>query len=333
MPKRLRIGITVIILTLLALCTYYYFHYYLAPAASGLEASGTIEATTVELRARTYGTVHTFNASSGDYVEQNQLVAALTRNDLLAQKERDLKAVEAAQAHWQDLIDGSQREDIAAAAASVDTVAANLEKATADLKRIEELYTSGAASQQQLESAALNKKGLENQLVAAQSRLDQLNNGARPQQIAMAAAEVQRAEAVLKATEALVQDLQVASPLNGTLISKNFEAGEFVTAGASLATVADLSSLWMKVYVPADDLSRITLGQPVTVSVSGSGATFAGSIIEIASQGEFTPKTILTKKERTNIMFAVKISVDDNSGILKPGMPADVVFVDEGSSS
>lgn len=332
MPKRHRIGITVIILALLALCSYYFFHYYLTPAAGGLEASGTIEATTVELRARTYGTVNVFNASSGDHVTQNQLVAALARNDLLAQKERDLKAVEAAQAHWQDLIDGSQHEDITAAAAALDTATANLEKATADLKRMEELYTSGAASQQQLESAALNKKGLENQLVAAQERLNQLNKGTRPQQIAMAAAEVQRAEAVLKATDAAVQDLQVASPINGTIISKNFEVGEFVTAGASLATVADLKSLWMKVYIPANDLSRITLGQPVQVSVSGSSATFPGSIIEIASQGEFTPKTILTKKERTNIMFAVKISVNDDSGVLKPGMPADAVFMDEGSN-
>jgi len=100
--------------------------------------------------------------------------------------------------------------------------------------------------------------------------------------------------------------------------------------GAAVLTVADLKNLWIKVYIPTDDLPAIKLNQRVRFTVSGESRTFKGTVIEIASKGEFTPKSIQTKKERTNVVFGVKIRVDDRSGVLKPGMPADAVFVREG---
>ena len=109
------------------------------------------------------------------------------------------------------------------------------------------------------------------------------------------------------------------------MISKNYEEGEFVTAGATLATLADLDQLWIKVYIPTDELPRIKLGQGVDISVSGYREIFPGVVREISSRGEFTPKSIQTKKERANVVFPVKIDIKSNpDGTLKPGMPADV---------
>jgi HlyD family secretion protein len=130
----------------------------------------------------------------------------------------------------------------------------------------------------------------------------------------------------LQATEALLADLKITAPLDGVVLSKNFEAGEYVTPGAPVLTIADLSDMWIKVYIPTDDLPRIKLGQPVTFTVSGETRVFSGTVEEIATQGEFTPRTIQTKQERANVVFGVKIRVEDTDGVLKPGMPADVVF-------
>jgi len=137
---------------------------------------------------------------------------------------------------------------------------------------------------------------------------------------------VARNRAVLKATEALVADLQITAPLTGTVLTKNYEEGEFLQLGATLLTIAKIDDLWVKVYIPTDDLPYISLGQNVQFSVSGYNQSFEGVVEEIASKGEFTPKTIQTKKERTNVVFAVKIRIKSEGGILKPGMPADVVF-------
>jgi HlyD family secretion protein len=91
--------------------------------------------------------------------------------------------------------------------------------------------------------------------------------------------------------------------------------------------LSDLENLWIKVYIPTDDLPSVKLGQKVSFSVSGVSQSFEGTVREIATEGEFTPKTIQTKKERTNIVFGVKISISSVDGILKPGMPADVTFL------
>mgnify|MGYP001006658220 CR=1 FL=1 len=124
----------------------------------------------------------------------------------------------------------------------------------------------------------------------------------------------------------MLADLKLLAPASGTIISKNYEEGEYVPAGASLATLADLNDLWIKVYIPTDDLPRIRINQQVKVSVSGSDKVYRGRVSRIASRGEYTPKTIQTRKERSNVVFAVKISLINPGSELKPGMPADVTF-------
>ena len=101
--------------------------------------------------------------------------------------------------------------------------------------------------------------------------------------------------------------------------------------GSSLGTIADLSHMWIKVYIPTDDLPGIKLGQKVHFTVSGDNHRYSGIVSHIASKGEFTPKTIQTPKERANVVFAVKISFTNKNGALKIGMPADVVFDQESS--
>jgi HlyD family secretion protein len=324
--NRKKVIAIVIALILLGTALYYYYLHYYQDNNKLLQASGTIEATTVEVCARLNGTLQNLSVTEGMRVEKGQLLAELSRSDLLSQRERDALGVQVAQARYNDLISGFRSEEIKEATSNLGLAQANLEQAVIDLNRAEQLFNAGALSQEKLDAAQLNKTTREKQVEVAQSRLQLLESGNRPEVVAGAAAELERSKAILKTTEAMLADLKIFSPLNGTINSNNYENGEYVPAGASLLSIVDLNHLWIKVYIPTDDLPRVKLNQPVKVSVSGNPQVFTGKVTYIASRGEFTPKTIQTKKERANVVFAVKVTVENQHGILKPGMPADVIF-------
>jgi HlyD family secretion protein len=234
--------------------------------------------------------------------------------------------MESAQNHLTDLQSGAREQEVEAARARVNIAQVNYKKADEDYARSQKLYEEGAIAREELNQAAVNLELKKNQYQAELAQLNLLKAGNRPAQVASAAAEVKRSQAILQASQSMLDDLKIYSPRSGTVLSCNYEEGEFVTTGALLATVADLGRLWIKVYIPTDDLPAIKLGQRVSFTVSGDKTKYSGVITYIAAKGEFTPKTIQTQKERTNVVFAVKISIENPGGRLKPGMPADVVI-------
>lgn len=315
--------ILVLILSLIGAGWWVYDRYYSRPAAV-IEASGTIEATTVDLCAKTAGTIKKLPVQEGDTVNAGQVVASLERNDLKAQKERDEMALLKAEAQLADLASGARIQEKKEAEANAAIARTNYNKAQSDQAVKEELFRAGAASSDELDKYRTATALAENQLKAAEARLSLVEAGSRPAAITAAKAEVERSKAVLNATLAQLADLDITSPINGEIVTKNYEAGEYVSMGAAVATVADLGDLWIKVYVPTDDLPYVKLGQRVSFTVSGLEKTFSGQVTEIAAKGEYTPKTIQTKKERANVVFGVKIKTGSDHGTLKPGMPADV---------
>lgn len=323
MKKALRL---IIILMVLSIASYYAYMYFNKPKDTSLKASGTIEATAIELNARNSGTIYRLPIEEGQQLQAGQLVAELSREDLLAQREKTAMGVRAAEARLKDLTSGARSQEIEKARIEIESAQDALTQAENDLTRANRLKESGAISDDNWEKAKLARDKAAHQLDIAKNGLSLLEAGSRTEAIAAAAADVDSCRAALKAADSAVSDLQVYAPSSGTVISKNFEPGEYVPATATLATMADLTHLWIKVYIPTDDLPRIKLGQKVDISVSGSQDKFAGKVTNIASKGEYTPKMIQTQKERANVVFAVKISVKDPRGVLKPGMPADVVF-------
>lgn len=324
--QKARPFIALLVISLVLTGSYYLYKRYYASPSGQIEASGTIEATRVELHAKNNGTIRQLTLKEGDFVPAGHVVAVLERNDLVAQRERDAMNLLAAEDRLGELLSGAREQEIEAAQANVNVAQINFEQAEKDLERTRTLYEGGAASQSQLEAAQNSMDIKKQQLAASQAQLELLKVGSRPEAIATARAQVKSYQAILQASQAVLDDLRIISPIAGIVTTKSFENGEFVQAGSRLVAVTDTSNLWIKVYIPTDDLPSIKLNQPVRISVSGSGQSFSGSVKEIASQGEYTPKTIQTKKERTNVVFGVKITVENNNGILKPGMPADVVF-------
>ncbi len=325
MEKKRHIAL-VLVVVLLSAGGYWGYHNYLDRDSLTIEATGTIETTTVDLSAKIQGTIASVAVNAGDTAAQGQVVAELSRSDLTAQRERDALAVLKAEAALADLQSGARGQEIEEAALALDTANVQHEQAAADLKRLESLHEAGAIPQAEYENAVNREKLATNQVEAARIRLSLLESGSRPQQINAARVEVERSKAVLKATEAVLEDLKIIAPIDGRVLSRNYEAGEYVNPGVPVMTIADLSDLWIRVYIPTVDLTYVKLGQQVTFTVSGADRVFQGVVEEIASKGEFTPKTIQTKQERANVVFGVKIRVRDADGALKPGMPADVVF-------
>lgn len=168
-----------------------------------IQASGTIEATTINLSAKMPGTIKYLEIKSGDQVEKGQLIAELSRNDLLAQRERDKLSVIKAEAHLADLQAGPRNEELDEAEINVNIALENMNKAADELARLEVLFEEGAVSQVEYEKAQRALEISKNQVEAANARLNLLQAGSRKELISAAQAEVERNKAILRSTEAV----------------------------------------------------------------------------------------------------------------------------------
>jgi len=136
-----------------------------------------------------------------------------------------------------------------------------------------------------------------------------------------------QAEASLALMDAQISKLSIYAPMDGIILTRNVEPGEFVQPGAVAMTMADLSDLTITVYIPEDRYGEISLGQTAEVKVdSFPDMTFTAAVTHIADQAEFTPRNVQTVEGRSATLYAIKLSVQDPEGKLKIGMPADVTF-------
>jgi HlyD family secretion protein len=294
---------------------------------TGITATGTIEVTLADIVPKVNGYMAELKIEVGDNVKAGQAIARITRPDLEAQMLADESALAKGKVVLTDLEKGSRPQEIQQAGANLAAAQSVYAKTKTDLERFRKLFADGAIAAQQLDVAQSSYDVAYNSLVAAQSQQSLVLEGNRPDVIEAQRAEVRRLEAVANVTRATMADTVVASPLNGVVLTKNFEAGEYVSPGSAIATVGDLNDCWVKIYVSAAQLGLIKFGQQVEVRVdSFPNKVFTGTIKEISQNAEFTPRQSITQQERANLVFYVKVKIDNSEGVLKPGMPADVVI-------
>jgi HlyD family secretion protein len=165
------------------------------------------------------------------------------------------------------------------------------------------------------------------QIEVAQAQLERLKAGARPEQIALAQAQVEQAEANLAALRVQRDKYMLVAPRAGWVVERVAHEGEMASPGASLLTLADLNDVTLTVYVAVPNIDAIAVGQKVEVLVDAfPNESFTGRLNFISSEAEFTPKNIQTKEERINTVYGVKIKLENEQQRLKPGMPADAVL-------
>ncbi len=255
-----------------------------------------------------------------------------------------------AQAQLADLVAGSRPEEIEQARAALRNAMVNREWTQRELHRARELFVKDLIAAQEVDrakqaydSAAASEAAARERLAlleagprpheveaaraelrAARERVELLRAGARPQEVEAARARGAEARAALELARARLAESRISSPLTGLVLRKNVEVGETVSPGVSILTLMDPGDVWVRVYVPETDVGRVKLGQEAAITVDAyPDRAFAGRVSEIASEAEFTPKNVQTRKERVNLVFRVKIAVDSPEGVLKPGLPAD----------
>jgi multidrug efflux pump subunit AcrA (membrane-fusion protein) len=149
-----------------------------------------------------------------------------------------------------------------------------------------------------------------------------------PEQLALAQAQVEAAQAAVSVLERQLDRLTILAPSQGIVLERLIEPGEVALPSTPLLIMARLDNLTITVYVPEDRYGDITLGQAARVSVdSFPTQVFDGQVIHIADEAEYTPRNVQTQEGRRTTVFAVKLAVENAEGKLKPGMPADVIFI------
>lgn len=293
----------------------------------GITATGTIEITRTDITPKVSGYIGELSIKEGDSVTRNQVVARISRPDLEAQKLRDEAALVKAQVQLVDLQKGARLQELSEVQANIASGQAVYDKAKKDYERQQDLFAQGAVSAQQLDAARSAYEVAVSTLAAYEARASLVAEGNRPDAIAAQQAEVERSQAIVQLAKTALDDRNVLSPIDGLVFTKNYEQGEYVNAGAPIATIGNWRDCWVKVYISSAQLGLIQVGQNVTVTVdSFPKREFSGQIKEISQQAEFTPRQSITKQERANMVFAVKVKIDNTEGVLKPGMPADVVI-------
>ncbi len=224
--------------------------------------------------------------------------------------------------------------EIATAGYQYDQAEANLQGAQGALNgaqgilaSLQELVNDPAAIEIQVAQASGSLETARASLAAAQADLDLARSGATSSQVAMADARVAEAQAAVNAIDVMLERFAIKAPIDGMILNIALHPSELSAPGTTVVTLANLEQVEITVYLTAVEFSDIRLNQPVTIRVdSYPGRDFKGTVVYIADEAEFTPQSAQTNEERVNLVYAVKILIDNPDMALKPGMPADVIF-------
>ncbi len=269
------------------------------------DAYGNFEATEIVVSAQSNGELLQFNVQEGDVLAKGVSIGLIDTTDLYLKK----KLLE-----QQKLTISSQ---LASINSEIEVQRQQLENNKVNQARIKKMYKQGAATKKQLDDinglVDLNEKMIDAVVSKKQNVLDQINGvGIQVEQI-----------------EELITKCLIRNPSNGAVMVKYSEQGELAVMGKPLYKLADIKNIKLKAYISGAQLPDVKLGDEVEVLYDKNkteNATTRGKVVWISSTAEFTPKTIQTKEERVNLVYAIKVLVK-NDGSLKIGMPGELNFI------
>lgn len=297
------------------------------PPSDRILLSGTVEAREHPLAFRVGGRIESLEVEEGQRVEIGDTLARLERQDLQIELERARREAEAAAAALAALEAGTRPEELRVAMSSVSRAEAELELARSDVARLQKLVQRRLASQEEYDRAQSRLKVTRAQLEEAEQRLALAREGPRQEDIRRARAQHEASLAAVELAGRRLQYTLLASPVSGIVSVRRAEPGEVVASGQPVVTVAALDRPWVRAFLPEPHLARVQLGQPAAVTVDGLGQRrLEGRLSFIAPDAEFTPKTVQTQELRVDLVYRVRVDVDNADGILKIGMPADIVL-------
>jgi len=272
------------------------------------DATGAFESVETIVSTESSGTLMEFNVEEGMTLQANQFVGYVDSAQLSDRKNELLAQIASTT---------SQIPDIPVQVASLQS---QLSEAQVNQKRIANLFKASAATQQQLDDANTNVDVIKKQIDAQKNSLGITSNT-----LTKNVTPLQRQIDVINDQ---LQKCKIINPIHGTILTKYAENHEVVTPGKALYKIAEMDTIILRAYITGAQLTQIKLGQKVSVrSDEGSDKfrSYSGVIYWISDKSEFTPKTIPTKDERADLVYAIKVRVV-NDGYLKIGMYGDLKF-------
>lgn len=270
------------------------------------DASGVFETTEVIVSAKGTGEIVSLNIEEGQTVKADQLLGELDMTQLTLKRQQLDAGKDAA---------ASRRLDTGRQVASLRQQIANLQSEQA---RFKALLKDGAATQKQVDDIGYQIATLQKQLAATNEQVSTANQSIDGQSAGF--------DAQIGQVDDMMRQARITSPISGIILSKYAEKGEYAVPGRALFKVGDVSDMKLRAYITAEQLTGLKIGQKVTVyadqGTKGRKA-YEGTVSWISSEAEFTPKTIQTRDERSNLVYAIKIAVK-NDGLIKRGMYGDV---------
>ena len=272
------------------------------------DASGTFESEEVIVSSEATGKLVQFNVEEGAQLKQNQLVGVIDTLQLFLKKKQLEASVKAIL---------SKQPDVVTQLAAIQE---QIKTAETERKRIENLVKSNAATTKQLDDVNAQIDLLNKQYSATKSSLIITKQGLQSETFPL---QIQ-----IEQINDQLNKSKIINPVEGTVLTRYAKQNEVTAGGKALYKIADLSTMTLRAYVNGDQLGQIKLGQKVKVYVDkgeGEQKELSGEIYWVSSKAEFTPKTIQTKDERANLVYAIKVRVI-NDGYLKIGMYGEVKF-------
>lgn len=270
------------------------------------DASGVFETTEVIVSAKGTGEIVSLNIEEGQTVKVDQPLGELDMTQLTLKRQQLNAGKDAA---------ASRRLDTGRQVASLRQQIANLK---AEHARFKALLKDGAATQKQVDDIGYQIATLQKQLAATNEQVSTSNRSIDGQSAGF--------DAQIGQVDDMMRQARITSPISGVILSKYAERGEYAVPGRALFKVGDVSDMKLRAYITAGQLTGLKIGQKVTVyadqGTKGRKA-YEGTVSWISSEAEFTPKTIQTRDERSNLVYAIKIAVK-NDGLIKRGMYGDV---------
>lgn len=270
------------------------------------DAYGNFEADEITISAEASGRIMQFGLEEGDKLEAGEMIGYIDTSQLVISKKQLIASRAAIASKTGNIV------------SQIDVLHENKKNLLREKSRIENLLRDGAATRKQLDD-------IHGQLAVLESQIKSIET-----QNAPIANELKSIDAKIEQVNDQIRKSVIINPIEGTVLSKYTSENELTGFGKPLYKIADLKKMNLRVYISAQQLHKVAVGDRVKVLVDGTEnrlQELEGSIAWISPTAEFTPKTIQTREERINLVYAMKVRIE-NSGIIKIGMPGEVKFIE-----
>ncbi|MBU1183494.1 MAG: efflux RND transporter periplasmic adaptor subunit [Pseudomonadota bacterium] len=264
--------------------------------------SGIMDTNTTRVSSQASGIIKKLNFDEGMGVKEGQVLATVETEKLGYQLDQNRSAIE------------EINNQHSAALSQLESAKIERENISIKYNRFLALLKSKATSQQSVDD-------LKTQLDAADERIRYIKSS-----IDAVTSRKNQVESAARIIKKQLKESTITAPVSGTVLVRYVESGELLATGSPVCDIADITSLWTKIYIDEKNFPFIKLGQKVRIKIDGiDDKTLEGQVTWISDKSEFTPKTIMTEETKASLVFSAKVSVQNMEGILKIGMPVSVI--------